>query len=95
MIRVRVACHENDGNQENDENDKGKSDSYKQGSWVLDSRKSRKPRKLRKPPESRVQTTGLEIPEEVHTKVHKSAHELSQRKQTFSVPNGPHSPHEH
>ena len=36
MVCVRVACHENDGNHENDENDKCNSDSYKQGveCWI-------------------------------------------------------------
>ena len=36
MVCVRVACHENDGKHENDENDKGNSDSYKQGveCWI-------------------------------------------------------------
>ena len=39
MVCMRVICHENDGNHENDEND---SDSYKQGrSWVLQSLLSR------------------------------------------------------
>ena len=39
------AFHENDGNHENGENDKGNSDSHKQGGLLLDLRKSRKARK--------------------------------------------------
>ena len=36
MVCVQVACHENDGNRENDENDKDNSDSHKQGveCWI-------------------------------------------------------------
>ena len=68
MVCVRVACHENDGHHENDENDKGNSDSYKQGveCWIHGNHGNHGNYENHGSPgcKPRVpQTTGLEIPD--------------------------------